>query len=162
AHFPLIGGPLVVSRPENCRIYGARQGFSTEAPGLNDALPGKADSMDLTIFDCDGGLVDSEISSSETQREALPRPGAASSARELPGRCAARTTAAMCATIARETANRLPPGSAHRTKAHCPAAFDAGLRLVAGIAELRAGLTGPRGVASSSVPPRIRHCLALA
>jgi len=118
--------------------------------------------MDLTIFDCDGVLVDSEIVSFEVEAEALAELGAAVTARDLLGRFVGTNSAAMFATIARENGIRLPPDFAERTTARCLAAFDERLRPVAGIAELLAGLAGPRCVASSSDPPRIRHCLALA
>jgi HAD superfamily hydrolase (TIGR01509 family) len=118
--------------------------------------------MDLTIFDCDGVLVDSEIVSFAVEAEALAELGAAVTARDLLGRFVGTSSAAMFATIARENGIRLPPDFAERTTARCLAAFDERLRPVAGIAELLAGLAGPRCVASSSDPPRIRHCLGLA
>jgi HAD superfamily hydrolase (TIGR01509 family) len=117
--------------------------------------------MDLTIFDCDGVLVDSEIVSFAVEAEALAELGAAVTARDLLGRFVGTSSAAMFATIARENGIRLPPDFAERT-ARCLAAFDERLRPVAGIGELLAGLAGPRCVASSSDPPRIRHCLGLA
>src|SRR5215831_10469256 len=118
--------------------------------------------MYLTIFDCDGVLVDSEIVSFEVEAEALAELGAAVTARDLLRRFVGTSSSAMFATVARENGILLPPGFAERTTARCLAAFDARLRPVAGIAELLAGLAGPRCVASSSDPPRIRRCLALA
>ncbi|HTO85321.1 MAG TPA: HAD family hydrolase [Methylomirabilota bacterium] len=117
---------------------------------------------DLILFDCDGVLVDSEIVSFEVEAEALAELGAAVTARDLLGRFVGTSSAAMFATVARENGIGLPPGFAERTTARCLAAFDARLRPVAGIAELLADLAGPRCVASSSDPPRIRHCLSLA
>src|SRR5215831_4701359 len=118
--------------------------------------------MYLTIFDCDGVLVDSEIVSFEVEAEALAELGAAVTARDLLRRFVGTSSSAMFATVARENGILLPPGFAERTTARCLAAFDARLRPVAGIAALLADLAGPRCVASSSDPPRIRRCLALA
>ena len=117
--------------------------------------------MDLILFDCDGVLVDSEIVSFEVEAEALAEHGIDVTAHDLLGRFLGTSSAAMFATLEREQGVSLPAGFAERTLQRCLTAFDGRLRPIPGIADLLTGLPGPRCVASSSDPPRIRHCLAL-
>jgi HAD superfamily hydrolase (TIGR01509 family) len=118
--------------------------------------------LDLIIFDCDGVLVDSEIVSFEVEAEALAEQGIALTTRDLVGRFLGTSSAAMFALLEQEHGIRLPAGFSQRTMQRCLAAFDERLRPIAGIADLLAGLAERRCVASSSDPPRIRHCLGLA
>ena len=118
--------------------------------------------VDLVIFDCDGVLVDSEIVSFEVEAEALAEVGIAVTTRDLLDRFVGTSSAAMFATLEREHGIGLPAGFAERTARRCLAAFDTRLRPIDGIADLLAGSARPRCVASSSDPPRIRHCLSLA
>jgi HAD superfamily hydrolase (TIGR01509 family) len=121
----------------------------------------KPDRIDLVIFDCDGVLVDSEVVSFRVEAAALAEAGIAVTAEELMRRFVGTSSAAMFATLEREHGRTLPPDFAARTAGRLHAAFEQELRPIPGVADLLAGSSRRRCVASSSDPPRIRHSLRI-
>jgi HAD superfamily hydrolase (TIGR01509 family) len=118
--------------------------------------------VDLVIFDCDGVLVDSEIISFRVEAAALSAAGIAVTTEDLLKRFVGTSSASMYAVLAREHQLTLPADFEARTTERALACFDAELQPVEGIADLLAGLSALRCVASSSAPDRIRHSLRLA
>lgn len=116
----------------------------------------------LVIFDCDGVLVDSETLSGSVMAQVLGEFGVAMS----PAECIARFTGCSMRSlremVEQDTGRPLAPVFEVRVRALADALFDRELCAVPGVQEVLAGLEGPRCVASSASPPRIRRSLRTA
>lgn len=115
--------------------------------------------MDLVIFDCDGVLVDSEGMSLRVLSESMGAYGVPMSVEEcrdaFMGRHNADIVRGMEARVGRSL-----PGEAQRLRGLMLERMARELRPVPGVADVLRQLKGPRCVASSSDPERIRLTLA--
>jgi HAD superfamily hydrolase (TIGR01509 family) len=116
---------------------------------------------DLVIFDCDGVLVDSELLSARIEIAELARVGIELSLEDCLERFVGISSTSMYRMIETEAARPLPDGFAERVHARTLELFARELRPIEGIAEALDALDGPRCVASSSAPERIRRSLAV-
>lgn len=114
--------------------------------------------MDLLIFDCDGVLVDSEGMSLRVLSESMGAYGVPMSVEAcrdaFMGRHNADIVRGMEARVGRPL-----PGEAQRLRALMLERMERELRPVPGVADVLRQLKGPRCVASSSDPERIRLTL---
>lgn len=108
----------------------------------------------LTIFDCDGVLVDSEVIALEHLVERMRELGAPMTLAECRDAFMGRHNGDIVAGIERRI-DRPLPGEAVRMRARMLARLERGLQPVAGAAAALARLHGPRCVASSSDRERI-------
>ena len=112
----------------------------------------------LVIFDCNGVLVDSEPIAAAVLSEALGRVGVALSAAGAIRRFHGRRPADVFAAIEAATGRRLPSDfSAFSPRKRCGACDE--LRPIAHAAHALTWIRGPKAVASSSPPERIRTSL---
>jgi HAD superfamily hydrolase (TIGR01509 family) len=116
---------------------------------------------DLVIFDCDGVLIDSEALACRTDAACLAEIGIAMSAEEIMDRYVGISDDTMFADIARRHGRELPTGFTETVRRRVAAAFDSDLVAMPGVEAVLTALQGPRCVASSSAPPRLRHSLGL-
>lgn len=112
----------------------------------------------LIVFDCDGVLVDSEPLACEGYRRVFAR-----RALDLPAAafyaCIGLKQADILAAIAASTGLVLPGGAEAEIWPEIEALLAERLAPTVGVAAFLAGLDGPRCVASSSTPERIRRSL---
>lgn len=118
--------------------------------------------FDLVIFDMDGVLVDSELISCRVTAAALQDVGIEIAAAELLERFLGTSSKAMLEEIAAEHDWPLPDRFQEALRARILAAFERELRPIPGVAAVLDALRGPRCVASSSHPERIRRSLEIA
>lgn len=114
----------------------------------------------LTIFDCDGVLVDSEILSVRAYVRAYARHGLTITEADV-ARCFGMKQADIFAKIGEETGAAYPLAHAADLWEEIRLLLEAELEPVPGIGDLLAALPGPRCVASSSAPERIALSLSL-
>jgi HAD superfamily hydrolase (TIGR01509 family) len=115
----------------------------------------------LLVFDCDGVLVDSEILVTQIEVELLAAAGVPMTVEDVIATCVGLSDAEMHRRIEQRWKTRLPHDFVERKRARIAATFEAALRPVPGIPELLDHLSGPRCVASSSEPKRLRRSLEL-
>jgi HAD superfamily hydrolase (TIGR01509 family) len=113
----------------------------------------------LVIFDCNGVLVDSEPIAAAVLSEALGRIGIALSATGVMRRFHGRRPADIFAAIQAATGKTLPPDFAAFVAAQTLRRLRTELRPVAHAAHALTWIRGPKAVASSSSPERIRTSL---
>ena len=114
----------------------------------------------LIIFDCDGVLVDSEPVANGVLARYLTELGLPHGDGDT-DKYVGISIPSMIAKIEREWNTALPADFREELWRRDRLAFETELRPIAGIAEVLAGLQGPRCVASSSAPERIRNSLTL-
>ncbi len=114
----------------------------------------------LIIFDCDGVLVDSEPVANGVLVRYLTELGLPHADGDT-DKYVGISIPSMIAKIEREWNTTLPADFREELWRRDRVAFETELRSIAGIAEVLAGLEGPRCVASSSAPERIRNSLTL-
>lgn len=115
----------------------------------------------LLIFDCDGVLVDSEVVGCRVEAACLAEYGIAISPEEIMDRYVGVSLAGMLVELERHVGRTLPAGLADTLRQRTSAAFETELTAITGVEAALARLDGPRCVASSSEPARIRHSLSL-
>jgi HAD superfamily hydrolase (TIGR01509 family) len=116
----------------------------------------------LLIFDCDGVLVDSEAIVIEIETHLLGALGVEVTAEDVGATCVGLSEAEIRRRIEDRWQIRLPADFDDEKRARITDAFKARLTPVAGIPQLLSDVSGPRCVASSSPPARIRSSLELA
>lgn len=113
----------------------------------------------MVIFDCNGVLVDSEPIAAAVLSEALGRLGIALSAAGVMRRFHGRRPADVFAAIQAATGKTLPPDFADLVAAQTLRRLRSELRPIAHAAHALTWIRGPKAVASSSSPERIRTSL---
>jgi HAD superfamily hydrolase (TIGR01509 family) len=121
----------------------------------------RAEPRSLLIFDCDGVLVDSEMIACRADAACLAEIGIAVSAEEILHRYLGISMATMLADLEARLGRTLPADFAATLRQRVAAVFDAELQPMAGIEDALVALPGPRCVASSSAPERLRHSLSV-
>ena len=116
--------------------------------------------MALIIFDCDGVLVDSEIISTRCVHRALATAGCDIEEDTIISRFLGTSNASMCASL-EDDGFTVPDTFLEGLRHDLLAAYETELGPIPGITDVLAGLNGPRCVASSSNPERIRRALEL-
>lgn len=116
-------------------------------------------SFDLVIFDCDGVLVDSEALACVVHAEVLTAYGYPITTAQVHERFLGRSAREARAEVEAELGRVLPDDYTVELKATIDRVFGAQLQPVAGIAEVLAGLSHKKCVASSGTPTRIRSSL---
>ena len=114
----------------------------------------------LTIFDCDGVLVDSEIIAARVDAEHLTQAGYAITPEEVAHRFAGLTAEQMFAIAAQELGRPIPAEALARQRAELDARLAAEVEAVAGAHEVLDALDGPRCICSNSSSARLRLTLA--
>lgn len=115
----------------------------------------------LTIFDCDGVLIDSEIIVFEVTARLLAREGYEATPIELAERFTGVTDEAMFAAIGEEM-DRVLPADIHDRFTSAVADGLERVRPIAGIADVLDQLDGPRCVCSNSSSERLKASLTTA
>jgi HAD superfamily hydrolase (TIGR01509 family) len=113
----------------------------------------------LVIFDCNGVLVESEAIAAAVLADALRRVGVAVSAETIMRRFHGRRPADVFAAVENATKTKLPLGFSSMVAAETLRRLRTELRPVAHAAHALAWIRGPKAVASSSPPDRIRLSL---
>jgi HAD superfamily hydrolase (TIGR01509 family) len=115
----------------------------------------------LTIFDCDGVLIDSEILSAEVIAEALTEIGFRITAAEVNERFVGLTGAQIEAIVEEEIGQRLPDDFHERTDAEIDRRLQR-VKAVAGVHDLLDRLEGPYCICSNSSSRRLAISLTAA
>jgi len=115
----------------------------------------------LTIFDCDGVLVDSEVVVVQQEEAALRSLGIDIDVDGIVERYVGLSYASMEAKVIEEFDVDVPPGFFDQIQADALASFPELLQPVPGMVDVVASLTGPKCVASSSDLDRIHLSLDL-
>lgn len=113
----------------------------------------------LTIFDCDGVLVDSESLSSVIYAETLSEFGYAIDAETVAARFTGFSMKSTIATVEADWGQSLPDDFAATVRARADMRFDQDLTAIPGIAAALNNLGDPRCVASSGQMRRIQRSL---
>jgi HAD superfamily hydrolase (TIGR01509 family) len=113
----------------------------------------------LIIFDCDGVLVDSEPIATRVAVAWFGEHGIPLDPEPFERRFSGMTGDAVTEIVFAEAGRAPPEGATERRRLRIMAALEAEVAAVEGVAGLLAGLDGPRCVASSSHPDRIRLSL---
>jgi HAD superfamily hydrolase (TIGR01509 family) len=113
----------------------------------------------LVIFDCNGVLVDSEPIVASVLAEALNRVGVKASSDTLMRRFQGRRPADVFAAIETATARKLPSDFPLTVATETLRRLRNDLRPIAHVAHALTWIRGPKAVASSSAPDRIRLTL---
>ena len=113
----------------------------------------------LTIFDCDGVLVDSETLSSVIYAETLSEFGYAIDAETVAARFTGFSMKSTIATVEADWDQPLPEDFAATVRARADVRFDQDLTAIPGIAAALDNLSDPRCVASSGQMRRIQRSL---
>jgi HAD superfamily hydrolase (TIGR01509 family) len=116
----------------------------------------------MVIFDCNGVLVDSEPIASTVLAEAFTRVGVPLSADIVARRFHGRRPADIFAAVEAVTGRKLPPGFASAVTVETLRRFRVELRALPHVAHALTWVRGPKAVASSSPPDRIRSSLEVA
>ncbi len=117
--------------------------------------------IELVIFDCDGVLVDSEAIACRVEAELLTAVGFPHAFEDVRRDYLGRSSESILRMIEERFGRRLPDDLKARSQTAVLDAFERELKPIPGVAEAVAGLAGPRCVASSSAPARIRRSLEL-
>lgn len=120
-----------------------------------------AKAPDLVVFDCDGVLVDSETIACRIDAEIFTDLGFPLSFEDIRRDFVGVSATTMCRAIEERFGRALPADMPQRLLQAALDSFEAELQPIAGIADALRRLAGPRCVASSSSPPRIRRSLEL-
>ena len=115
----------------------------------------------MVIFDCNGVLVDSEPIAAAVLVRALRQVGVTVSAEAAMRRFHGRRPADVFAAVERATGRRLPPDFPVFVAAETLRRLRAELRPIAHAAHALTWIRGPKAVASSSPPDRIRASLEI-
>ncbi|MEZ4278899.1 MAG: HAD family hydrolase [Myxococcota bacterium] len=117
--------------------------------------------FELVIFDCDGVLVDSEAIACRVEAELLTAAGFPHAFEDVRRDYLGRSSDTILRMIEERFGRRLPDDMKARSQAVVLEAFERELRPIEGVEQAIAALAGPRCVASSSDPARIRRSLEL-
>jgi HAD superfamily hydrolase (TIGR01509 family) len=112
----------------------------------------------LTIFDCDGVLIDSEILAAEVHAELLTGLGLAISQQEVIARFTGMTHEQMVELINQQLGRPLPEDYRERSVLELDRRLE-GVKPIEGILPLLERLQGPRCVCSNSGPERLKLSL---
>jgi HAD superfamily hydrolase (TIGR01509 family) len=115
--------------------------------------------MALTIFDCDGVLIDSEPLSIRVEATCLADLGMAVTETEIAERYVGLSMAAMLADLEARFGRPLPEDFAETLRRRTAAAFEASLEVMPGVRDMLDAVGGRICVASSSAPDRLRLSL---
>jgi HAD superfamily hydrolase (TIGR01509 family) len=115
----------------------------------------------LTIFDCDGVLVDSEVIACRICALCLAQVGIITTADEIADRYIGSTTRAMIADLEILHGQPLPADFYDTLRDRVEAAFESEALTIDGIDAVLAAHRGKICVASGSTPERVRRCLTL-
>jgi HAD superfamily hydrolase (TIGR01509 family) len=115
--------------------------------------------MTLVIFDCDGVLVDSEVLFNWVLAEQLTACGYPIDGDSAIERFTGMSMPNLMAVVENELGHTLPDGFTITCRARANDVLDRDLQAIPGIAAVLARHGGPRCVASSSSPARIRRSL---
>jgi HAD superfamily hydrolase (TIGR01509 family) len=115
----------------------------------------------LTIFDCDGVLVDSEIIVCRTYVPYLAELGIEIAAEEIVDRYVGRTAETMIADLESRYGRNLPADFHQSARQRVAAAFETEPMTIEGVDTVLATFQGKVCVASGSGPERVRRCLTL-
>jgi HAD superfamily hydrolase (TIGR01509 family) len=113
----------------------------------------------LTIFDCDGVLVDSEILSARVDCELLRELGCDMTPEDLAHRFAGYTTERIFRSIGEETGRTVPDELIRRAEIETDRRLALDVEPVAGAHALLDALDGPRCICSNSRPERLEVTL---
>jgi HAD superfamily hydrolase (TIGR01509 family) len=116
----------------------------------------------LTIFDCDGVLVDSEIIVCRTYVPYLAELGIEITAEEIADRYVGRSAGTMIADLRTRYGRSLPEDFQQSARRRIAAAFETEPLTIDGVDAVLAAHSGRVCVASGSAPERVRRCLELA
>lgn len=117
--------------------------------------------LDLVIFDCDGVLIDSEALSFQVLAELLSAHGCAIDSATAARRFVGFTDREVAAAVGRETGLALPEDFAEQAEARAIEAFAGRLLAVPGAEAALAETSGPKCVASNSLPERLERSLEI-
>lgn len=115
----------------------------------------------LTIFDCDGVLVDSEVVVCRVCVPLLARAGVTMSAEEIADRYIGISAGSMIADLEARHGRPLPADLYDTMRDRISAAFETEPLTIEGLDVVLAGHFGGMCVASGSAPDRVRRCLTL-
>jgi HAD superfamily hydrolase (TIGR01509 family) len=113
----------------------------------------------LTVFDCDGVLVDSEILSARADCDLLREFGYEISPQELAHRFAGHTTEQIFEMIFAEMGRALPDDLVQRAEDEAERRLGAQVEAVGGVHEMLDRLEGPRCICSNSRAERLKVTL---
>ena len=116
--------------------------------------------MNLVIFDCDGVLVDSEVLFNRVLAEQLTASGYPIDADGAIARFTGMSMPSLMKIIEDELGHALPEGFTDKCRTRANAVLDRDLQPIPGVGAVLERHAGPRCVASSSSPSRIRRSLA--
>ena len=116
----------------------------------------------LTIFDCDGVLIDSEIVSARVDCEILREFGYEIAPEELAHRYAGLTTDRIFQLAGEEIGREIPPEVIRRAERETDRRLSEEVEPVAGVHRMLDMLDGPRCICSNSRPERLQVSLAKA
>jgi len=111
--------------------------------------------MTLTIFDCDGVLIDSELIACAADAEALSEIGYEITTDEMIARFSGMPDEAVYATVEAELGHSLPQGFGQTVKQKILSRYRTDLRAIEGAAEVLSALPGRKCVASSADPTKL-------
>ncbi len=117
--------------------------------------------LDLVIFDCDGVLIDSEALACQVLAELLSAHGYAIDGATAARRFAGFTDREVAAVVGTECGLALPGDFAEQASCRAMEAFEGRLLAVPGAEDALAATTGPRCVASNSLPDRLERALEI-
>jgi HAD superfamily hydrolase (TIGR01509 family) len=115
----------------------------------------------LTIFDCDGVLVDSEVIACRVCALCLAELGIITTAEEIADRYIGSSARSMIADLEILHGQTLPADLYDTLRDRIEAAFESEPLTIDGIDAVLASHRGKICVASGSTPERVRHCLTL-
>jgi HAD superfamily hydrolase (TIGR01509 family) len=115
----------------------------------------------LTIFDCDGVLVDSEVIACRVCALCLAELGIITTAEEIADRYIGSSARSMIADLEILHGQTLPANLYDTLRDRIEAAFESEPLTIDGIDAVLASHRGKICVASGSTPERVRHCLML-
>jgi HAD superfamily hydrolase (TIGR01509 family) len=115
----------------------------------------------LTIFDCDGVLVDSEVIACRICALSLAELGIITTAEEIADRYIGSSARAMIADLEILHGQPLPVDFYDTLRDRIEAAFESDALRIDGVDAVLASHLGKICVASGSTPERVRHCLTL-